>query len=114
NTAKDRRGKDGVADEPELIHIFEPFRRGSDYAPEAFVEFILRCMLYKAEKTFYAPYETKLPTLEEINDTPFFEDPRSKAITNALVYIDTELDYKNNAFALDNPLITLKPTKPPK
>jgi hypothetical protein len=34
--------------------------------------------------------------------------------TNALVYIDTELDYKNNAFALDNPLITLKPPKPPK
>jgi len=111
---KYRRVKDGLADEPELIHIFEPFRRGSDYAPEAFVEFILRCMLYKAEKTFYAPYETKFPTPEEINDTPFFEDPRSKAITNALVYIDTELDFKNNAFALDNPLITLKPPKPPK
>ena len=52
---KYRRVKDGLADEPELIHIFEPFRRGSDYAPEAFVELILRCMLYRADKTFYAP-----------------------------------------------------------
>ena len=51
--------------------------------------------------------------LEQINDEPFFEDPRSKAITNALTYIDNELDYKNNAFALDNPLVTLKPPKPP-
>ena len=110
---KYRRVKDGLADEPELIHIFEPFRRGSDYVPEAFVELILRCMLYKAEKTFYAPYEAKLPTPEQINDTPFFEDPRSKAITNALAYIDNELDYKNNSFALDNPLVTLKPPKPP-
>ena len=110
---KYRRVKDGLADEPELIHIFEPFRRGSDYAPEAFVELILRCMLYKADKTFYAPYEAKLPTPDEINDAPFFEDPRSKAITNALTYIDNELDYKNNAFALDNPLVTLKPPKPP-
>ena len=30
---KYRRVKDGLADEPELIHIFEPFRHGSDYAP---------------------------------------------------------------------------------
>src|SRR5262245_46982988 len=28
--AKYRRVKDGLADEPELIHIFDPFRRGSD------------------------------------------------------------------------------------
>ncbi len=110
---KYRRVKDGLADEPELIHIFEPFRRGSDYAPEAFVELILRCMLYKAEKTFYAPYEDKLPTPEEITATRFFEDPRSKAITNALTYIDNELDFKNHAFILNNPLVTLKPPKPP-
>jgi hypothetical protein len=110
---KYRRVKDGLADEPELIHIFEPFRRGSDYVPEAFVELILRCMLYKADKTFYAPYESQLPTPEQINDAQFFEDPRSKAITNALTYIDNELDYKNNAFALENPLVTLKPPKPP-
>ena len=110
---KYRRVKDGLADEPELIHIFEPFRRGSDYAPEAFVELILRCMLYKADKTFYAPYEAQLPASQQINDTPHFEDPRSKAITSALAYIDTELDYKNNAFALENPLVTLKPPKPP-
>ena len=68
---KYRRVKDGLADEPELIHIFEPFRRGSDYAPEAFVELILRCMLYKADKTFYAPYEAQLPTPEQINDAAF-------------------------------------------
>ena len=110
---KYRRVKDGLVDEPELIHIFEPFRHGSDYAPEAFVDFILRCMLYKADKTFYAPLEKLLPTPEQINDTPFFEDPRSKAIANALTYIDAELDYKNNAYALDNPLVTLKPPKPP-
>ena len=110
---KYRRVKDGLADEPELIHIFEPFRRGSDYAPEAFVELILRCMLYKADKTFYAPYEGELPAAQQINDTPHFEDPRSKAITSALAYIDTELDFKNNAFALENPLVTLKPPKPP-
>src|SRR4030095_1576371 len=87
---KYRRVKDGLADEPELIHIFEPFRRGSDYAPEAFVELILRCMLYKADKTFYAPFETTHPTPEEIDSTPFFEDPRSKAITNVLTYIDRD------------------------
>jgi serine/threonine protein kinase len=110
---KYRRVKDGLADEPELIHIFEPFRRGSDYAPEAFVELILRCMLYKADKTFYAPYEAKRPTAEQINASEFFEDPRSKAITNALTYIDHELDFKNNAFTLNNPLITLKPPPPP-
>ena len=72
---KYRRVKDGLADEPELIHIFEPFRRGSDYAPEAFVELILRCMLYKADKTFYAPYEAKLPTPEQINDAPHLRGP---------------------------------------
>src|SRR5262245_41855205 len=110
--AKYRRVKDGLADEPELVHIFEPFRQGSDYAPEACVELILRCMLYKADKTFYAPYENRLPTPQEINSTPGFEDPRSKAITDALAYIDIELDYKNNSFALDNPLITLRPPKP--
>jgi hypothetical protein len=110
---KYRRVKDGLVDEPELIHIFEPFRRGSDYAPEAFVELILRCMLYKADKTFYAPFETKYPTPEEIDSTPFFEDPRSKAITNVLAYIDRDLDYRNNGFALENPLVTLKPPKPP-
>jgi len=110
---KYRRVKDGLADEPELIHIFEPFRRGSDYAPEAFVELVLRCMLYKADKTFYAPYESKAPTTEDINAAPFFEDPRSKAITSALAYIDNELDFKNNAFTLNNPLVTLKPPKPP-
>jgi serine/threonine protein kinase len=110
---KYRRVKDGLADEPELIHIFEPFRRGSDYAPEAFVEFILRCMLYKADKTFYAPYEAKLPTPEEITAVPFFEDPRSEAITKALSYIDNELDFKNNAFTLNNPLVTLLLPKPP-
>lgn len=111
--AKYRRVKDGLADEPELIHIFEPFRRGSDYVPEAFVELILRCMLYKADRTFYAPYENKLPTLEQINDKSVTEDPRSKAIIDALTYIDHDLDYKNNAFGLDNPLVTLKPPKPP-
>ena len=70
-------------------------------------------MLYKADKTFYAPYEAKLPSPEQISAEQHFEDPRSKAITNALTYIDNELDYKNNAFALDNPLVTLKPPKPP-
>ena len=55
--AKYRRVKDGLADEPELVHIFEPLRHGSEYAPESYVELILRCMLYNAEKTFYAPYE---------------------------------------------------------
>jgi hypothetical protein len=110
---KYRRVKDGLADEPELIHIFEPFRHGSDYAPEAFVDFILRCMLYKADKTFYAPFEQLRPTPEQINDAPFFEDPRSRAIAAAINYIDVELDYKNNAYALDNPLVTLKPPKPP-
>jgi serine/threonine protein kinase len=110
---KYRRVRDGLADEPELVHIFEPFRRGSDYAPEAFVELVLRCMLYKADKTFYAPYEDKLPTADQISAEAHFEDPRSKAITNVLTYIDNELDYKNNAFALDNPLVTLKPPKPP-
>src|SRR5215510_1147905 len=111
--AKYRRVKDGLADEPELVHIFDPFRRGSDYVPEAFVELILRCMLYKADKTFYAPYEAAVPTLEQINDGSVVEDPRSKAIMNALTYIDHDLDYKNNAFGLDNPLVTLKPPKPP-
>ena len=67
---KYRRVKDGLADEPELIHIFEPFRRGSDYAPEAFVELILRCMLYKADKTFYAPYEAKLPARSRSTTSP--------------------------------------------
>ena len=110
---KYRRVKDGLADEPEFVHIFEPFRHGSDYAPEAYVELILRCMLYKADKTFYAPYQEQLPTPEQINSTPHFEDARSKAITNVLTYIDNELDYKNNSFALDNPLVTLKPPKPP-
>ena len=110
---KYRRVKDGLADEPELIHIFEPFRRGSDYAPEAFVELILRCMLYKADKTFYAPFEAQLPVTQQISDTPFLEDPRSKAITSALAYIDNDLDFRNNAFALDNPLLTLKLPKPP-
>ena len=56
---------------------------------------------------------TQLPTPLQINSTPHFEDARSKAITDVLAYIDTELDYKNNAFALDNPLVTLKPPKPP-
>ena len=111
--AKYRRVKDGLADEPELIHIFEPLRQGSDYAPEGFVELILRCMLYKADKTFYAPYEEQRPTPQQINSTPHFEDARSKAITDVLAYIDTELDYKNNSFALVNPLVTLKPPKPP-
>ena len=101
---KYRRVKDGLADEPELVHIFEPFRQGSDYAPETCVELILRCMLYKADKTFYAPYRDQVPTSEQINGTPHFEDARSKAITDALAYIDHELDYKNNSFALDNPL----------
>ena len=110
---KYRRVKDGLADEPELIHIFEPFRRASDYAPEAFVELILRCMLYKADKTFYAPYEAQLPVAQQITDTPLLEDPRSKAITSALAYIDNDLDYRNNAFSLDNPLVTLKLPKPP-
>lgn len=58
-------------------------------------------------------YEAKLPSPEQISAEQHFEDPRSKAITNALTYIDNELDYKNNAFALDNPLVTLKPPKPP-
>ncbi len=110
---KYRRVKDGLADEPELIHIFEPFRRGSDYAPEGFVELVLRCMLYKADKTFYAPYEAKLPTPQQVTATPFFEDPRSEAVTRALAYIDGELDFRNNAFILNNPLVTLKLPKPP-
>jgi serine/threonine protein kinase len=110
---KYRRVKDGLADEPELIHIFEPFRRGSDYAPEAFVELILKCMLYKADKTFYARYETELPTPEQIAGSRFFEDRRSEAISDALKYIDKELDFKNNAFTLNNPLVTLTLPKPP-
>ena len=110
---KYRRVKDGLADEPELVHIFEPFRHGSDYAPEMCVELILRCMLYKADKTFYAQYRDQVPTPEQINSTPHFEDPRSKAIMNALAYLDTELDYKNNSFSLVNPLVTLRPPTPP-
>src|SRR5262245_47635974 len=111
--AKYRRVKDGLADEPELVHIFEPFHHGSDYAPEAFVELILRSMLYKADKTFYAPYEHQRPTPLQINSMPHFEDARSQAITDVLAYVDNDLDYKNNSFALDNPLVTLKPPKPP-
>ena len=41
------------------------------------------------------------------------EDPRSKAILDVLAYIDEQLDYKNNSFTLDNPLITQKPPAPP-
>ena len=111
--AKYRRVKDGLADEPELVHIFEPLRHGSEYAPETYVELILRCMLYNAEKTFYAPYGGLRPTTEQINRTPGFEDPRSRAILDVLAFIDNELDYRNNSLERDNPLITQRPPKSP-
>ena len=111
--AKYRRVKDGLADEPELVHIFEPLRHGSEYAPESYVELILRCMLYNAEKTFYAPYGSQRPTAEQLFASPDMEDARSKAILDVLAYIDGPLDYKNNSFTLDNPLITQKPPAPP-
>ena len=111
---KYRRVKDGLADEPELVHIFEPFRHGSDYAPEAFVELILRCMLYKADKTFYAPYEdAACPPRSRSTARRTSRIPEARPSRDALAYIDTELDYKNNSFALDNPLVTLKPPTPP-
>ncbi len=41
--------------EPGLIKIFRPFKDKNtpEYAPIEFVELILKCMLYKAEGTFY-------------------------------------------------------------
>ena len=111
---KYRRVKDGLADEPELIHIFEPFRRGSDYAPEAFVEFILRCMLYKAEKTFYAPLRGEAADAGANQRGAVLRGPQKQGRSPTRSPISTtELDFKNNAFVVDNPLITLKPPKPP-
>lgn len=104
--AKYRRVKDGLADEPELVHIFEPLRHGSEYAPETYVELILRCMLYNADETFYAPYGMLRPTPEQISRARDFEDPRSKAIADVLAFIDNQLDYRNNSLDRDNPLIT--------
>ncbi len=42
--------------EPGLIKIFRPFKdkNTTEYAPVEFVELILKCMLYKAEGTFYS------------------------------------------------------------
>ncbi len=41
--------------EPGLTKIFEPFqdKNSSEYVPRQIVELILKCMLYKAEDTFY-------------------------------------------------------------
>ena len=97
---KYRRVKDGLADEPELVHIFEPFRQGSDYAPETCVELILRCML-KADKT---PCAVPRPGahLRENNGTPL-RMPEAQSRTRSPTRPRT--DYKNNPRA-DNPLIT--------
>ncbi len=47
--------------EPGLIKIFRPFkdRNTTEYAPVEFVELILKCMLYKAEGTFYSSIDTR-------------------------------------------------------
>ena len=112
--AKYRRVKDGLADEPELVHIFEPLRHGSEYTPETYVELILRCMLYNAEKTFYAPYgglaARRRNKSTERRDS---RTRRSRAILDVLAFIDNELDYRNNSLERDNPLITQRPPKSP-
>ncbi|NEZ67005.1 hypothetical protein D0962_30360 [Leptolyngbyaceae cyanobacterium CCMR0082] len=43
------------SNEPRLVHVFEPFKHSKlpYYAPPQIVEFILKCMLYKAKNTFY-------------------------------------------------------------
>ena len=51
--------------EPELIKIFEPFKdkNSTEYAPIAIVRLILKCMLYKAQNTFFSACGTdKEPT----------------------------------------------------
>lgn len=43
--------------EPSLVQVFEPFKlhkSSTIYAPAEIVEIILKCMLYKAENTFYS------------------------------------------------------------
>ncbi|UBF25413.1 hypothetical protein K9N68_28065 [Kovacikia minuta CCNUW1] len=58
--------------EPGLVQIFSPFKlhtTSSIYAPPEIVKLILKCMLYKAENTFYSPEEEeKKPgfTMEEV------------------------------------------------
>ncbi len=42
---------------PELVHLFSDFRdEENNYAPKEIVELILKCMMYKAENTFYREY----------------------------------------------------------
>ena len=51
--------------EPELIKIFEPFKdkNSTEYAPIEIVRLILKCMLYKAQNTFFSACGTdKEPT----------------------------------------------------
>ena len=61
------------SNEPGVTKIFEPFRdqRSTEYAPIQIVELILKCMLYKTQKTFFnsSKMEEQEPTdvlLEQI------------------------------------------------
>ena len=88
------------ADEPSLIQIFEPFKHHarSNYAPPEIVRLILKCMLYKANNTFFAPYASK----DNPGSKPV-EDVRSHINELRRQYNDPRVDYFHA-----NPLITLE------
>ncbi len=64
--------------EPVIIKIFEPFKdkNSTEYAPIPIVELILKCMLYKAENTFYfSSRENQEPTEIVLNQIISFHQP---------------------------------------
>lgn len=75
------------ADNPDLAQIFQPFRNQGDpedrYPDEAVVEFILKCMLYQSEGTFY----------NEHKDNP---EKASEAVNKMVGHLKKVFDKKFN------------------
>ncbi len=68
--------------DPATLLTFESFKnqKGTEYAPKEFVEFILKCMLYKAQGTYYSSWKEDVENGK--SETPL-------AITRALEFLKT-------------------------